>query len=585
MIPQNVLDEIQDRSDIVEVVSQYAALKRSGRNFKGCCPFHTEKTPSFMVSPDKQIFHCFGCGVGGNVFSFLMKIDNLDFREAVRRLADRAGVILPEDSESRRRDDLSPFLEANRMAEEFFRSQLATVGIGSVVRKYIEQRGIGDEALSKYGIGFSPQAWDGFLKHARPKNSVPTLVKAGLVLERQDGEGHYDRFRNRLMFPIRNVKGDTVGFGARVLDDSVPKYLNSPETPVYQKGRVLYGFYEALDAIRREDRVVITEGYMDVVACFQAGVSNAVASSGTALTPEQIRLIKRYTKRVVLLFDADEAGREAALRGLDLLIEEGMLISVVTLPGTHDPDSFVKEFGADRFRAALDELGKGFFDTKFEALARKADLATAEGKAVVSSEMLASLRRVPDEVLKAGWIRELSAKAGIPERALWAELDRAGSGLRAAALKVTAAIEDAEAAPAVTLAEKMLLGLMLTFSDVWSEARSRISPQDFLNDEARRVAECVLGAQDWEEVQPSRILNHLSENEGESRLVRDSVCEVSEIPDAVKAFEDCWKTLCRKRREEKIRDLRSRIVECERLRDTAALGILLKEFAEVTRTE
>ena len=311
MIPDALLNQIQDRTDIVEIISAYVPLKRAGQNFKAPCPFHHDKTPSFIVSPGKQIFHCFGCGAGGNVFGFLMKYEKNDFREVVQALADRAGIEIPKDRRSGLEEErFAEYAKANQWALDFYRNFLLKESQAEKARAYLKKRGLLDVTTAAFGLGFAPADWDRFYEALRGRVADPILEKLGLIIPKKGG-GYYDRFRDRLIFPILDTRGTCVAFGGRVLDDSLPKYLNSPESDFYSKGRNLYGLYQAKKPIRDRDAVVIVEGYMDLIACHQAGVQHVAASLGTALTSEQVRLIKRNTKNVFILYDADKAGEMA----------------------------------------------------------------------------------------------------------------------------------------------------------------------------------------------------------------------------------------------------------------------------------
>jgi DNA primase len=403
MIPETVLQQIQDRLDIVEIISASVPLKRSGRSFKAPCPFHMEKTPSFYVTPDKQIFHCFGCGVGGNIFRFLMMREKKDFLEVVKELAERVGVELPTDASPKdreREERLGVYAKANGLAMNFYHEFLLKSSEAQKARMYLRGRGLNEDTIEKLNIGFAPDRWDGLIQHVKGRIADKTLEKVGLLLERKEKNGYYDRFRNRVIFPILDMKGACVAFGGRVMDDSVPKYMNSPESEFYTKGQHLYGLYWARPVVREKDALIVVEGYMDFAMLFQAGVQNVVASLGTALTREQVRLIKRHTHNVFMLYDADKAGEAATLRGLELFLEEGLEVKIVRLPQGHDPDSFVLKEGAQRFH---EELGraKNLFDYKLALLRAESNAQTVEGRVKIANEMVALLAKVQNEILRA----------------------------------------------------------------------------------------------------------------------------------------------------------------------------------------
>ena len=362
MFSEDIKGRVRDSVDIVELISGYVALRKTGKNHVGLCPFHAEKTPSFSVNPDKQIFHCFGCGVGGDAFKFIELQEGLNFPEAVRRLAAQGGVTLP-DTRGRREDtksadDKQVLLRITADATDFFHRELEGPA-GGPAREYLSKRGLSDAVIKDFSLGFARPEWDGLLRHLKQKGHSPGQIeKAGLIVKRSEGEGHYDRFRGRIIFPIRDISGSVIAFGGRVMDDSLPKYLNSPETPLYSKSNVLYCLDKAKEAGRKLGYFIIVEGYLDAIACHQYGVANAVATLGTALTDGHMRLMRRFAQKLVLIFDPDPAGVKATLRGFDLFVGSGMKVNVVSLPGGDDPDTFLKKHGADAFAARLKESVK-----------------------------------------------------------------------------------------------------------------------------------------------------------------------------------------------------------------------------------
>ncbi|MCG2712485.1 MAG: DNA primase, partial [Candidatus Omnitrophica bacterium] len=396
-ISNQQLDEILQRCDITEIIAGYIPLKKAGRNFKALCPFHHEKTPSFVVSPDKQIFHCFGCGAGGDVFSFVMKNERMDFPEAVKFLADKAGVrIMPEtEKEAGAKYSVSTILyKLNELAAGYFQQNLLNASEAKKARDYLLKRGISKESVSDFRLGFAPDLWDGLLTFLRSKSiNDELLLKSGLVIKNAQGR-IYDRFRNRIIFPIFNAQAKIVGFGGRIIDvqddaaeqhpqDKGPKYINSPETDIYKKSKNLYGFNFSKSYVQKEEYCIVVEGYLDFIVPFQANVKNLVASLGTAFTHEHVRLLKRYINNVVIVFDSDEAGQGAALRSLDLLIEEGMNVKIADLSKGFDPDSYVRKYGADEFRNRV-KAAKTLFDYKLDLLMLKFDKESPEGKTQIA---------------------------------------------------------------------------------------------------------------------------------------------------------------------------------------------------------
>jgi DNA primase len=355
VIPEDTIDQIRQASDIVDVIGEYLRLKKRGRNFLALCPFHTEKTPSFTVSPEKQIYHCFGCGASGNVFTFLMEHEKMSFVEAARFLAQKANITIREDrQDSARRERMETIAYANRVALEYFRSMLFEPRYQVVLEKYLRgKREISDKAIERFQLGLAGEQWDGLIKYARDKDLMPDqLVEAGLALKNEERGSYFDRFRQRLIIPIFNLSDNPIAFGGRTLKKGEPaKYVNSPETPLYSKSSVLYGLNQARSAIRDVGFAYVVEGYFDVISLWQADIANVVASSGTAFTAQQARLLARFADEVYLFFDADSAGRTAAIRSVDVLYDAGLEVKVIEAPEGEDPDSIARQQGAQGIEA------------------------------------------------------------------------------------------------------------------------------------------------------------------------------------------------------------------------------------------
>ena len=440
---QQLLDEIRSRADILEIVGQVVKLKRSGgENWKGLCPFHTEKTPSFTVNPKRNIYHCFGCGAGGDAFSFLMRQERVAFPEAVRTLADRAGVALPDASQ--RAPEMDGKIEALRramaLAAEFYTRSLWEPG-GEKARAYLEQRGVDLEVAKRFGLGYAPESWNALLGvMGRQGIGEDVLVQAGLILARQNGPGFYDRFRGRLLFPIRDVQGRVVAFGGRALSGEEPKYLNSPETPLYVKGQMLYALDVARIAMRERSRAIIVEGYLDCLMAHQHGFGETVAALGTAFTPAQLGLLRRYADEVVALFDADAAGQKASSRLEEMMNDvmdlqnlgwsvartggfekAGHLpIRVALLPPGHDPDSLLRAEGAPALTARLD-AARPLLSFVLEKALGEEDLATARGRANAHARVALILSKVANAEEATALAREAARRLGVDSTQLWIE--------------------------------------------------------------------------------------------------------------------------------------------------------------------
>ena len=426
-IPDGKVEEVRAASDIVDVVSDYVRLKKRGSKFVGLCPFHNEKTPSFNVDPNEHLFYCFGCQKGGDTFSFVRDVEHVSFPEAVRMLAERAGIALPEEQEQ---EDASSEAEqayyALRFAARFFYRQLTQTEEGKKGLDYLRGRGFTPQTIKHFGLGYAPDRWDALLQAADEQQlTYEALAKAGLVIERKGGSGYYDRYRGRVIFPIFSHVGKVLGFGGRILDKNSeqPKYINSPETDVYHKSRVLYGLYQGKTAVRRREEVILVEGYTDVVSLHQAGVENAVAASGTSFTREQVKLIGRYARQVLLLYDADAAGAGAALRSIDLVLEQGLSVYCVALPPGEDPDSSVRTHGAEAFERYLREERQDFPTFKQNQARSAGDLGTPEGQAAAMRSVVESIAIIPDPLVQETYLRRASEVMNVPEGRLYSVLE------------------------------------------------------------------------------------------------------------------------------------------------------------------
>jgi len=416
------VEEIKSRLNVEEIVGEYVKLTPAGTNTRGLCPFHREKTPSFMVSAEKQIWHCFGCGKGGDMLSFLMEIEGIEFPEALRILAERAGVDLKQSQvPAYQKDHKSKVFDVLSLLASWYHQSFLHSQKGEAAREYSEKRGLSSETLKAWQVGYAPDLWDEGLKFARKKNFKDAELKdAGLFISKDSG-GMYDRFRHRLMFPIHDHRGMVVGFGGRMLENSETdkgdaKYINSPQTITYDKSRVLYGLYHAKQAIRESKEVVVVEGYMDVISSVQAGVINIVAASGTALTPQHAKLLKRYATHLCFAFDNDEAGLRAAQRGLEVAWNEGFYVKAISLPEGKDPDDLAREDPAAWKKAV--ETAAPVIDYWIDVLGEKIDTSAAEGKRELAKYILPLIKRVPDPIERSYYIQKLSTILKVPEEAL-----------------------------------------------------------------------------------------------------------------------------------------------------------------------
>src|SRR2546423_5914467 len=430
-------DRVKQQADIVRVVGEYVRLEKSGQNFTGLCPFHAEKSPSFAVHPSKQIYHCFGCGVGGDVFKFVMEMEKCAFPEAIRIVAEKCGIAVPrqkERSPEERKENQQRALlvEMHREAQTFFVKQVEGTVEGKAARAYLEDRELDKDAIARFGIGYAPSGGDALLRQLKSKYNEKLLAESGLASRDQTAGRLFDRFRRRITFPISNESGKIVAFGARALGDDMPKYLNSPETPIYSKSNVLYHMDRAKDALRRQDFAILVEGYMDAIAVARAGISNVVASCGTSLAEPQIKLLGRFTRRVIVNYDPDTAGQTATERSLSLLLEQDFEVRVLALPPIGnkkaDPDLFIREKGAEEYLKLLKEaLPYGDY---LIARARQMDLTSGAGKRQAVNFLLPYVQKIPNRILRSEWATRIAQQLRLDEPVLRAALSKAAAERR-----------------------------------------------------------------------------------------------------------------------------------------------------------
>lgn len=427
-LPDDFIDNLREQTDIVEVIGRHVELRKRGQNWLGLCPFHTEKTPSFTVTPSKDMFKCFGCGKGGDVYTFLMDHQQLSFGQAVEQLAERAGIPMPqregkiEEDSGRKR-----LFYANEYACQFYHEQLLKTSGGKAALTYLHKRELGDELIAEFALGWAPRERDALLKAALSHGiEEQDLVSAGLLGVAEDG-GKYDRFRGRVLFPIRDTRGRVIGFGGRVLDDSLPKYLNTSDTGLFHKGEVLFGLDRSRGAISRDGKALVVEGYMDLLSLWQREVQIAVAPLGTALTSEQARLLARYAREVFLLYDADRAGLKATFRGGDELLAAGVNVRVVTFPGGQDPDEFIRKEGPEKF-AELLAGAADLLDRKMEILRGKLDMEIVSQRELAADKCLETVARVSDELVKQLYLQKTADFIGVPENVVAERMNRLSDG-------------------------------------------------------------------------------------------------------------------------------------------------------------
>jgi DNA primase len=578
-IPEDTISRVKNAANIVDVISEHVVLKKAGRNYLGLCPFHVEKTPSFTVSSEKQIFYCFGCHVGGNVFSFVMQKDGLVFPEAVRWLAGKYGIEVPTERLSEvqkaRLSENEQLFKINAEALLFFQRMLLDSPQGQKAMSYLLGRGMTRKMIEGHQLGYAPERWDGLLRHFQDKKvSAGWLEKAGLVIARKSESGHYDRFRNRVIFPIVNLNRQVVGFGGRVMGNELPKYLNSPETPVYNKRSCLYGIHKANGPARSTGRIYVVEGYFDVLAMHLYGFDNTVATLGTALTPEHVQLLKGMVGKsgqVYLVFDSDQAGIKAAQRSV-AVFEEGLLdAKILILPSGYDPDTFLREHGPDDFRKAADNA-LGMISFIIEA-AINAHGLSLEGKIKVVAEVQGSLAAVQDNLARALYIKQLAERLNIDESAIMEKVrECSGQQSRPRAPKQTTLPNSLVGSDANRL-EQQIAAMMLCCPQIIPEIVGRNLIDHFEDLQLKEIAQKIAFRMPSEDVGTAGLISMIEDPGYRSMMARIAIDESHWDRQGCERILAQFEARFRRRDRE---DLQRRIEEAERNKDLDLLSRLLR---------
>jgi DNA primase len=548
-------DRVKQQADIVRVIGEYVRLKKSGQNFTGLCPFHSEKSPSFAVHPIKQIYHCFGCGVGGDVFKFVMEMEKCAFPDAIRIVAEKCGISIPrpkERSPEERKENQqrTALIEIHREAQTFFVKQLASTAEGKAARAYLEDRGLDQATIDRFGIGYAPTGGDVLLRFLKSKYPEKLLVDSGLVSRDTSGR-LFDRFRRRITFPISNESGKIVAFGCRALGDDQPKYLNSPETPIYSKSNILYHLDRAKDALRRCDFAVLVEGYLDAIAVARVGISNVVASCGTSLAEPQIKLLSRFTRRVIVNYDPDTAGQAATERSIALLLEHDFEVRVLALPGKADPDKFIREQGPDAYSKLLKEAPP--YVDYLIGRTQKMDLSTGEGKQRAVNFLLPYVQKIPNRLLRSEWATRIAQQLRLDEPVLRAALSRAAAERRSQ-LKIQPELVGRGAKPV----ERRLIRMLAEADGFRMELAQRLQEEQlFLDLETEKIFSALITATlSGAPVQATEIAAALSERD--RRLVFEILFEESGELTWEEA-ESCLEALHRRRAERELAEVQRSI--------------------------
>jgi DNA primase len=583
LIPQEKIEEVRRRASIVEVVSDFVSLKKTGKNHLGLCPFHSERTPSFTVNEEKGIFHCFGCKAGGTVFNFLMKASQMSFPEAVRAMAKRYGVALPtrelSEEEKLRRSLRAKLYEVNEAAADYYHRILTSAKEGEEGRQYLAQRGISEETMREHRLGFAPAGWDSLVLFLQKKGTPLNLAETvGLILPRKEGTvpmgrpGYFDRFRRRIIFPIISEGGRILGFGGRIIEEGKgegdpppPKYMNSPESPIYSKGHTLYGLNAAKGFIREKGNALIVEGYMDLLSLCQAGFGNGVASLGTALTSFQLQLLGRYAREAFLIFDADESGEKATQRSLDLFLQEGISAKVVTLPAGDDPDSLIRKEKAAGFERVLVEA-LPLVEYLFRQAILRHGADSVEGKVRVVREMIPALVRLPDPLERNLYIERIALRLGLKESQVRDQF----RGREAAEAQAEKPPSPGHRGP---VSERVLLQLMLLNPAVIARVEEAMGKEGFSDPRHQKLARKLSGlGEGREEIDAQELLNGMEEEDLRD-LVSELLLEEESLLDPDRMLEDCLRKVKLSRIQQEIQRVDEEIRERSRERKDEPWGV------------
>ena len=594
-IPEKIIDEINQRVQLVDIIGETVQLKKQGNRYLGLCPFHNEKTPSFTVDPERQLFYCFGCQAGGNLFGYVQKRDNLTFVEAVRQLADQAGIPIPEgegheidEANLRRRQQLLDICQA---AMEFFQHQLQYHPEAKEARQYLIKRQLEEETIRSFKIGYAPGGWRNLTDHLVEKGYPLTLLEeAGLSLKQVDGDSYYDRFRERIMFPILDQRGRCIAFGGRVLHDEQPKYLNSPQTPLFDKGRSLYGIH-LMHLQKTVPHIVVYEGYMDLITSWQGQIPNGVAGLGTALTLDQCRLLKRFTSKVVLCYDADGAGQRATQRGMQLLRRVGLQVLVARIPEGKDPDEYIRNHGGDSFGRNVIESALPMYQYYMEILKEKFSLESVEGKSAYVREFAAILSQSDSPVEIDGYVQELAKSLQITENAIYREIQKEQRNARTGLPgkegtsqpidEIKASSRD-NSSVGNRFAEDTLLRLALYNPQYGKLLTEKLSKEDFDNSYQPLLQEYWV---DWKEgFSKSGSELTVSQNEKiASTIARLSIEDPTVNMDQDKAFQDCVTFLLEQKAKKQLDELTQEFDSLQQEGDLVKMATLLQQIQGLQR--
>lgn len=585
-IPEEKISQILNTSDIVDIISESVILKKSGRNFFGLCPFHSEKTPSFSVNPGKQIFHCFGCSAGGNVLSFTMKYHSLTFPEAAKMLARKYNITIEtKQIDPAKRKELhvkESLFRLNKLVMEHYCDDLKKSKPADKARHYLQKRGISTKVIEQFRLGFSPDTWETIVNLLKKeKTSKNIAAQCGLVMEKKQKTGHYDRFRNRIMFPIFDVNMQVAGFGGRVMDDSLPKYMNSPETPVYNKSRILYGLHAAKQFCRQQEFVYIVEGYFDFLSLYQHGIKNCVASLGTAITPEHIRVLKGYATKVILVFDSDAAGINAAKKSIKIFLKEGIDTRILVLPEQSDPDSYVMEYG----QKAFNELALNAKTIMQFLLQVSIDThgLSVEGRIKVLDDMKQYLSSIQDSALRSLYVKQLAEKLNIDEKAVLEKVRDLHAKQNRKKNSLFNETGDAEKLDSDRREEQMI-SMMLNFPEIIDEVKNRDIFKYFYSEKLKQIGQKIISVDPGEKSFITNIMTKMENDEDRELVASYAMNDYFLEQDIHQAALSVINRIIRIRKKQENK-LTNKIISAEKGCDSDLIELLKKKQAEIQQLQ
>ncbi|MCK8815947.1 DNA primase [Natroniella sulfidigena] len=602
---EEFIEQVRFSNNIIDIISEYIKLEQAGKSYRGLCPFHDERTPSFNVSSEEQLYYCFGCGAGGNIFNFVMEIEGLDFVEAVKFLAERAGLELPAQNLSpkmkQQKMKKKKLLQIHKLTAKFYNYLLTESDIGAAGHRYLQQRGFNQEVIEQFKLGFAPDRWQGLYRFLRNKGySDQILAESGLVISRKKSSGYYDRFRNRVIFTIFNHRNQVIGFGGRILENcNQPKYLNSPETLLFDKSKNLYGLNSAKKEIKKQEEAIIVEGYTDVITAYQFGIKNVVASLGTALTKKQARLLKRYCQVVYIAYDSDTAGTKATLRGLDILKEVGLTVKVIDLPVDQDPDLFIKKAGKDGFES-LKKEAKTLIEFKLDSILQRRIVSNIDDKVEVVNQVVRVLARIKNEVELLEYIKRIAQKLNITEEVLKSELknykaknkrqdrkqkNRNNKNKPALKEKLNT-VNLSDYIDAVNgLSVERLLKIIINEPELIEQLQKFLKPTDFIKPEYQNLFAAIFNFyKRQDELDTNDLLAELNGKEEQELLLKLTVGEGIDC-DYEGAIADYIKKIKEYRNVMKKKQLESEIKRAESDGNFKQVSSLLKEYQNLLRKE